>query len=437
MRLRAVERWISVVRLIAFPFVIALVALSHYPPGWDVWAWSTTACFGSGALSLFALARADLSARHPLAQSLLAQVFDSAVATAYVLVFSAEAGTPVQQILYIDLAAACVRFEILGGLIIAVASAPIVAGFERLRVDRLHIPYSWKLVVVQTGFETTMALIVGWLVRRLVIEGAAAEARACEAEQLRDELARRAELADAAYESERRTSDELRRLSSLRADFVSMISHEVRTPLAAVIGSARTLRGRWRELSHEQRDAFLGLIGDEVDRLAVLVGEVLDSSKIDEGTFSYSFAELDLALLVSESVAAAEIGHDGLCIATSLPPSLPAVRGDSIRLRQVLGNLIDNAAKYSPEGSTIQVRALASNGHACVEVVDEGGGIALEDQEHIFEKFSRVRGAQAKPGSGLGLYIARAIAEAHEGALEVRSTLGEGSTFTLRLPARV
>jgi len=434
MRLRGVERWISIVRMVVFPFVLAIVAVAAYPSGWELWAWLTTAAFALGTIAFFALARSRIGEAHSGLQSLLAQLFDTAIVVGYVLVFSFEAGTPVQQLLYIDLAAACVRFEILGGLVLAAASAPIVAGFEKLRVGALHVHYSWRLVELQTGLETLMALIVGWLVRRLVIEGAEAEARAREAEQLRDELARRADLADAAYESERRTVEELRRLSSLRADFVSLVSHEVRTPMAAVIGSAQTLRRRWRELSAEQRDAFLALIADEIDRLAALVTEVLDSSRIDEGTFSYSFRELDLGLLVSDTIAAAELGREGIRISASLPATLPDVRGDPARLRQVLTNLIDNAIKYSPEGSLIEVRASAQNGHASVEVVDHGAGIAAEDQGLVFEKFGRVRSTSAKPGSGLGLYIARAIAEAHDGALEVRSSPGEGSTFILRLP---
>jgi len=436
MRLRGVERWISIVRLIVFPFVLAIVALADFPAGWGLWAWVTTTAYALGMIAFFVLSRSRLGEAHALLQSLLAQLFDTAIVVGYVLVFSFEPGAPVQQLLYIDLAAACVRFEILGGLLLAAASAPIVVGFEKLRVGKLYIAYSWKLVELQTGLETLMALIVGWLVRRLVIEGGQAEARAREAEQLRDELARRVDLADAAYESERRTVEELRRLSSLRADFVSLVSHEVRTPMAAVIGSAQTLRRRWRELSAEQRDAFLALIADEIERLAALVTEVLDSSRIDEGTFSYSFRDLDLGTLVNDVIATAELGREGVRISASVPPSLPGVRGDPGRLRQVLTNLIDNAIKYSPEGSLIEVRASAENGHANVEVVDHGAGIAAADQDLVFERFGRVRTTAAKPGSGLGLYIARAIAEAHDGALEVSSSPGEGSIFTLRLPIR-
>jgi len=317
MRLRGVERWISIVRLIVFPFVLAIVALADFPAGWGLWAWVTTTAYALGMIAFFVLSRSRLGEAHALLQSLLAQLFDTAIVVGYVLVFSFEPGAPVQQLLYIDLAAACVRFEILGGLLLAAASAPIVVGFEKLRVGKLYIAYSWKLVELQTGLETLMALIVGWLVRRLVIEGGQAEARAREAEQLRDELARRVDLADAAYESERRTVEELRRVSSLRADFVSLVSHEVRTPMAAVIGSAQTLRRRWRELSAEQRDAFLALIADEIERLAALVTEVLDSSRIDEGTFSYSFRDLDLGTLVNDVIATAELGREVVRISES------------------------------------------------------------------------------------------------------------------------
>src|SRR5207302_6221761 len=125
------------------------------------------------------------------------------------------------------------------------------------------------------------------------------------------------------YEAERRTVDELRRLSTMRADFVSLVSHELRTPMASVIGSARTLQARWRQLSPGQRDMFLALIADETDRLAGLVGEVLDTSRIDAGTFSYSFGDVDLAGLVEETVAAAGLGQDAVPIVAQIPRALP------------------------------------------------------------------------------------------------------------------
>ena len=237
-----------------------------------------------------------------------------------------------------------------------------------------------------------------------------------------------------AYESERRTVEELRRLSTLRADFVSLVSHELRSPMAAVIGAARTLQARWRELQPEQRDAFLALIGDETTRLASLLADVLDTSRIDAGTFSYRFDDVNVGALVQESVATAAITQDEVPITAEVPSSLPFVRGDAQRLRQVLGNLIDNAVKYAPTGTTVAVRVSGLNGNVTVSVRDEGSGIASEDQRLIFEKFGRVSGGNTKPGTGLGLYIAQSIAEAHGGSLAVASARGRGATFTLTLP---
>ncbi len=187
-----------------------------------------------------------------------------------------------------------------------------------------------------------------------------------------------------AYEAERSTADELRRLSALRADFVSLVSHELRSPMAAVIGAARTLQGRWRELTPEQRQAFLGLIGDETSRLAALIEDVLDTSRIEAGTFSFTFSDVDLAELLRDVVAAAELAQDEVDLTADVG-SLPRVRGDRERLRQ--------------------------------------------------EKFGRSSGGTAKPGTGLGLFIARSIAEAHGGTLEVESVPQRGSVFRLQLPS--
>ena len=238
-----------------------------------------------------------------------------------------------------------------------------------------------------------------------------------------------------AYEAERRRVEELARLSQLRADFVSLVSHELRSPMAAVIGAARTLQDRWRMLSADQRESFLALIGDETSRLAELVGDVLDTSRIEAGTFSYRFEEVDLARLVEEAVEAAELAQQDVAVVTSARGRLPAIRGDRARLRQVLGNLIENAVKYSPEGGEVRVSAAVGNGAVQIDVRDSGPGIPRDQQARIFEKFGRVDVPGAsKPGTGLGLFIARSIAEAHGGSLTVMSGLEPGAVFTLTLP---
>jgi signal transduction histidine kinase len=237
------------------------------------------------------------------------------------------------------------------------------------------------------------------------------------------------------YEAERQTVDELRRLSALRADFVSLVSHELRSPMAAVIGAARTLQDRWRTLSPDQREAFLALIADETNRLAALIGDVLDTSRIDAGTFSYSFMDVDIARLVEDAVATASIGQDEVRVLARVAGPVPLVRGDRERLRQIVTNLIDNAIKYSPGGDEVEVAVRAANGSVRVVVTDHGPGIPGEQQRLIFEKFGRAEvPGSSKPGTGLGLFIARSIAEAHGGTLDVRSGPDPGATFVLTLP---
>jgi signal transduction histidine kinase len=237
-----------------------------------------------------------------------------------------------------------------------------------------------------------------------------------------------------AYAAERETVAELRRLSALRADFVSLVSHELRSPMAAVIGAARTLQARWRELQPDQREAFLALIGDETTRLAALIGDVLDTSRIDAGTFSYRFGAVDVGAIVQETVAAAAVGQDEVSIVARVPDLPAPIRGDPERLRQVFVNLVDNAVKYSPAGQQVDVRVAQSDGHVVVSVSDRGPGIPSADQRLIFEKFGRVSHGATKPGTGLGLFIARSITEAHGGTIDISSAPGRGSTFTVTLP---
>jgi signal transduction histidine kinase len=205
--------------------------------------------------------------------------------------------------------------------------------------------------------------------------------------------------------------------------------------MAAVIGAARTLQDRWRMLSAAQRESFLALIGDETSRLAALVGDVLDTSRIEAGTFSYRFEEVELGRVVDEAVEAAALAQQEVPVVVSVRGGLPTIRGDRARLRQVLGNLIENAVKYSPEGGEVRVSAVTANGAIRIAVRDAGPGIPRDQQIRIFEKFGRVDVPGAsKPGTGLGLFIARSIAEAHGGSLDVSSGVEPGATFTLTLP---
>jgi signal transduction histidine kinase len=239
-----------------------------------------------------------------------------------------------------------------------------------------------------------------------------------------------------AFEAERSAAEELRRLSALRADFVSLVSHELRGPMASVIGCAATLRQRWRTLSAEQRESFLGLIEEETTRLAALIGDVLDTSRLEAGTFTYSFADVDIEEVVRDVTGVVALGQEEVGVRAEIAAPLPRVRADRERLRQLLMNLVTNAVKYTVAGDEVAVRAVAEDGVVAVSVEDHGPGISHEDQRLIFEKFGRgALTGGSKPGAGLGLFIARSIAEAHGGTLAVESYAGEGATFTVRLPA--
>jgi len=160
--------------------------------------------------------------------------------------------------------------------------------------------------------------------------------------------------------------------------------------MASIIGCATTLRGRWRELQPDQRESFLALIADETTRLSTLIGDVLDTSRIEAGTFTYVYGDVDLGDLVRETAAMVALGHDEVTVRTSVKDPLPRVRGGRDRLRQLLPNLLTNAAKYTVVGDEIEVNAGSANGVVTVRVRDHGPGVPPEQQALVFEKFGRL-----------------------------------------------
>ena len=213
------------------------------------------------------------------------------------------------------------------------------------------------------------------------------------------------------------------------ARFAALVVHELRSPLAAMVGAARMLRARWPELDDAQRESLLALLADESGRVERLLGDLQDASRVAAGGFAYEFAEVDVGDLVEEAVAAARA--TGSDVSARLEGPLPLVRGDADRLRQALDNLIGNAVRVSPPGAEVQVGAERHDGAVRITVTDGGPGVAAADRERIFEAFEQ---AGNRPGAGLGLHVARTIAEAHGGTVELDSTPGEGATFALVLP---
>lgn len=225
------------------------------------------------------------------------------------------------------------------------------------------------------------------------------------------------------------------RLNQIRADFVSGVSHELKTPLTLIRLYAETLL-HGKEFPEPERRGFYQIITRESERLSHLIDRVLSFSRIERGEGRYSLETGDLAPVVARTVEAYQkyLHRIGFEVETSLAPGLPPVRFDSDAVSQAVVNLLDNALKYSGDSKFVEVRLHAVNGHVVFEVEDHGVGIAPEHCEKIFERFYRVPNGSAKGGYGLGLFLVRHIMEAHGGRIELDSEPGHGSRFRLVFP---
>ena len=229
----------------------------------------------------------------------------------------------------------------------------------------------------------------------------------------------------------------LKRLESLRRDFVANVSHELKTPLAAIKGFVETLQDD-PQMPTGVRQRFLDRIALQTDRLATLVADLLTLSRLDEDAGLRSNVPVDLVSVLRETV------RDLLPIAesreielqTELPGEAMWVRADREALRQIAGNLIDNALKYTPERGSVHVRLLATDGGLRLAVADTGIGLHRRDQERIFERFYRVDRARSREmgGTGLGLSIVKNTVKNLGGGIGVSSELGVGSLFWVELP---
>ncbi len=231
-------------------------------------------------------------------------------------------------------------------------------------------------------------------------------------------------------------TSELRRLERVRQEFVANVSHELKTPLAVIKACVETLiDGAVDDL--ENRTSFLDQIDDQADRLNALILDLLSLARIESGTEMFEFQEVALervaAACLERHQARAE-GNQQVLTADGATPVL--AWADEEALSQILDNLVDNALKYTPAGGRIQVRWWAQGDAVCLEVQDTGIGIAERDLARIFERFYRVDRARSRElgGTGLGLAIVKHLAQAMHGSVAATSRLGQGTTFTVRLP---
>jgi signal transduction histidine kinase len=229
-------------------------------------------------------------------------------------------------------------------------------------------------------------------------------------------------------------NERLREADRLKDEFVALISHDLRTPLTSITGY--TELALEAELADDVR-GYLDVVARNSARLLALVNDLLFVARLQAGELSLEPHDVDLAEVVRETVQALEPRAAAKAIdLTCVLDSVPVVRADRGRLQQLLDNLVSNALKFTPDGGSVYVSLGRKNDAVLLEVADTGIGIATDDQRRLFQRFFRAENAVERqlPGTGLGLYISRAIAEAHEGSLTVRSEFGRGSTFRLELP---
>ncbi|MGH2787067.1 MAG: ATP-binding protein [Actinomycetota bacterium] len=242
------------------------------------------------------------------------------------------------------------------------------------------------------------------------------------------------------FESEQETISRLEELDKLKSDFVATVSHELKSPLTAIIGGAKTVSTRGARMTPEQHSGFMLMIERQGTRLLRLVEDVLSASRIESGLPRLARERVDLRRLVDSVVEDLLHSMDDRKqdITVFIEQEQPEVWADPTALNQILSNLVENALKYSSHGDRVRVRVAETPHQATLEVEDEGQGIAHERLSTIFDRFRQAGSlpSSSVAGFGLGLYIVKNLVEAHRGEIEVTSEHGSGSTFRVRLPKR-
>ena len=237
----------------------------------------------------------------------------------------------------------------------------------------------------------------------------------------------------------RRENEELRARQANLSEFLGMVSHQLRTPLTTIKGSAATVLSSASLFDPAETRQFFRIIDEQADVMRALISNLLDLTQIDAGALSVDPEPADVVSLVAEARNAFMRGGARNDIEVDLAPGLPQIEADRPRIAQVLNNLLSNASKYSPDSSTIRVTATRRDGHVEIAVTDEGRGVSAEQMPQLFTPYSRVDDADGErkiAEAGLGLAICKGIVEAHGGRIWAKSEgEGRGSRFTFTIPA--
>jgi two-component system sensor histidine kinase KdpD len=222
----------------------------------------------------------------------------------------------------------------------------------------------------------------------------------------------------------------------LRSALLTSISHDLKTPLAAILGAAGTLRDLSAALTDDQKTELLGTMIEESERLNRFIANLLDMTRLESGALALNTAPYDLSEIVGSALRRAGKILSHHRVQLELAADLPMLDVDAVLLEQALFNILDNAAKFAPEGTTIRIQGRRDGGFVELRVLDEGDGIPPADLTRIFDKFHRAnKGDRVRPGTGLGLAIARGFVEAMQGTVDAANRSDRsGAMFTISLP---
>ncbi len=239
-------------------------------------------------------------------------------------------------------------------------------------------------------------------------------------------------------EEEHLKEEEYRELDRLKTNLLSTVSHELRTPLAITKGYSSLLLMYDRKLDNTEKRESLQAIDRSTDRLTELIGHLLDMSRLNAGMLRLNMASVKPSAILLAAVTEARLRSPKYKFSEKIKRRLRTIIADSKRLRQVIDNLLDNAIKYSPEGTEITVRAEAKGEELLVSVADQGRGIVADEVDKIFDRFYRIEQRLVKDpgGMGLGLSLCKALVEAHGGKIWVESEVDKGSTFHFTIPIK-
>ncbi len=243
-------------------------------------------------------------------------------------------------------------------------------------------------------------------------------------------------------EAERSAKLEAQLANKIKSEFISNMSHELRTPLNSVLGFSKLLtEHEHRKLTDEDIVEYARLVQDAATHLLTVINNILDISKLHSGSFMLDPTDVQVADAVEDTLANFEkaMKDHGLHLNCSIAPDLPIIQGEEQKLRQTFTNLVGNAIKFTPPGGTIEVNAVnAPNGDIVVTVRDTGVGMSEEEIRVALAPFGQADASRTRwrEGSGLGLPIAKALVDLHGGAIQIRSTKGQGTEVTVNLPTR-